>query len=147
VKSALHPIRPVTVLAAVALAASLLTGCSAVSAVIKAQSHAEACARIAVQLKGIGTAMSAKMAELKTNPTAAASDVAKDTAKFSTAAGKLTNPAVKKAATSAAHQLSTFSDDLTTLTQTESAASASKIEADLPKLQVALGAVESACKV
>ena len=62
--------------------------------------------------------------ELKTNPTAAASDVAKDTAKFSTAAGKLTNPAVKKAATSAAHQLSTFSDDLTTLTQTESAASA-----------------------
>lgn len=138
--------RPLALAAGLVVAASLLSGCSAISNVVKAQSHAAACLEIASSLKTVGTSIQTQANKLATDPKGAAAAIAKDTKKFSVAASKVTNPAVKKKSTAAAAALSQFSKDITTLADEPSTANETKLQADLTPLGTAMQGIESACK-
>jgi hypothetical protein len=138
--------RTLTLTASVVLAASLLSGCSAISNVVKAQTHTAACLEIAVQLKGVGAAITKEAPKLSTDPKGAAAAISHDAKVFSTAANKLSNPTVKKKANAAAKQLTVFAADVTALAKSPTTANDTKLQAELTPLQTALDAIETTCK-
>lgn len=129
------------------LAASLLSGCSAVAAVANAQTKVQACAEIAAQLKGVGTGIQGEVPKLQSDPKAAAVDITRMAKKFATAAGKLNNPAVKKSAVKAAGTLTVFAQDITDLANKPTTAAQTKLTTDLTTLQSAFTAIDTTCKV
>jgi hypothetical protein len=138
--------RPLALAAGLVVAASLLSGCSAINSVVKAQSHAAACLEIASSLKNVGTSIQTQAAKLESDPKGAAAAIAKDTKKFSVAASKVTNPTVKKKSTAAAAALTKFSKDITALADAPTSANDTKLEADLTPLSTAMQGIETACK-
>ncbi|HEY4267113.1 MAG TPA: hypothetical protein VGM94_02865 [Galbitalea sp.] len=140
-------VRAFSALASVIVAASLLSGCSAIAAVANAQTKVQACASIATQLKGVGTGIQAEVPKLQSDPKAAAADITGMAKKFSTAAGKLDNAQVKKAAVKAAGTLTVFAQDITDLANKPTTAESTKLQGDLTTLQSAFTAIDTSCKV
>jgi hypothetical protein len=137
--------RTLTLTASVVLAASLLSGCSAITNAVKAQTHAAACLEIAAQLKGVGAAITKEAPKLSTDPKGAAASISHDAKVFSAAADKLSNPTVKKKADAAAKQLTLFAADITALANDPSDANNTKLQGELTPLQDALDAIEKTC--
>jgi PBP1b-binding outer membrane lipoprotein LpoB len=140
-------IKAFSALASVIVAASLLSGCSAVAAVANAQTKVQACTAIAAQLKGVGTGIQGEVSKLQSDPKAAAVDITGMAKKFSTAAGKLNNPQVRKAAVKAAGTLTVFAQDITDLANKPTTAESTKLQGDLTTLQSAFTAIDTTCKV
>jgi hypothetical protein len=138
--------RTLTFAASALVAASLLTGCAAINAVAKAQTHAAACLQIGAELKAVGTGITTEANKLASDPTGASKAISKYAQTFSAAVSKLSNPTVKAKATIAAKQLTALSGDLTTLTKNPSSANLKKLQNAEPSFQTAMVGIESACK-
>lgn len=138
--------RPLTIAASLVVAATLLSGCSAISNVVKAQTHAAACLQIGASLTKVGKSIQDESPKLASDPKGAAAIIAKDTKAFSTAASKVSNPTVKKKSTAAAKALTKFSDDLTKLADEPNNANETTLQNDLTPLGTAMQGIETACK-
>jgi hypothetical protein len=133
--------------AAIAVAVTLLSGCSAVAAVKNVQTKVQACTSIDKELEGVGTGISGETSKLESDPKGAAADISAMAKKFSAATTKLSNPQVKKAAEKAAGTLTVFAKDLTNLAATPSTANQTKLQADTTTLQAAFTAIDTTCKL
>jgi hypothetical protein len=133
-------------IAALAVSATLLTGCSAISQIAQGQTKVQACVTIDANLTAVGKKLSSMSTELQADPKGAAKQIATLASKFATASSKIKNPQVKKASVTAAHTLTTFSKDITAIAANPTADAATALTADTTKLQTAFTKIDTVCK-
>ncbi len=138
--------KALSALAAIAVTAFLLSGCSAVAAVANAQTKVQACASIEKAFTAVGKGITNETSELQTDPKAAAAKITTYSDQFTAVAGKLSNAQVKKTAQAAAAALATFAKDLTDYAAAPNSTKLTKFEADTQQLQPTFTAVDTACK-
>jgi hypothetical protein len=135
----------VSALAAVAIAAVMLSGCSAIRAVTDAQTKVQACAKIRSSFANVGQTLSTESANLATDPSGASATITAAADKFTTDADSLSNAQVKKAAEGASTWLTIFSEDVSNSVKFPTPQYSSKVSTDLPKLQASFTALTTTC--
>jgi hypothetical protein len=133
-------------LAAIAILALTLGGCSAAAAIANAQSKVQACTSIDKTFLAVGAGITNETSELSTNPKAAAAKITTYSDQLTAAAAKLTNTQIKKTAQTAASALSLFAKDLTDYAAAPTSAKLTKFQAATAQLQPTFVAVDTACK-
>jgi len=121
--------RPLVLLISAVLAASALSGCSAIGTVSSAATKVESCAAIATTMSAASSDIAGSVASLTTDPAAAAEKLKTVSDDFRGAVAKLKNADVKKAAETADASLTALVDKVSTAAANPAAADSAALRA------------------
>lgn len=141
--------RLLTAIAAVAVTATLLSGCSTISEIAKGQTKIQACAAIDANLLSITAQMKSLAPDAQSDPAGTAKKLDSIASKFAKTASKVKNPTVKKATVKASDSLTTFSKDLDGIVANPANATGdalTKFQTDISTLQTNFTKIDTICK-